>query len=225
MDPTRLTLRRWRRALEIARILFEQEGYQLRYLDEIEEALTRRRIRPEQAAFWLQLKVRRTPLTPVDTEPYGVEFITTRRRLREVATRYPCPTATDVGAGVLGSAAALLFVDDEDGRAVAYAPPGLQLETAVHGESTHNDCDRFSPETIPSERWQIRGRELARALHRLAPLDDQDALLLLEGAIEEGWVTDTDVGLSSRARACAVRPEPQRQPPGKVDGASAVDAH
>lgn len=53
------------------------------------------------------------------------------------------------------------------------------------------------------QRWQIRGRELTRALHRLAPPDDQDALALLQGAVTEGWVTEAEVGLSTRVRTCA----------------------
>jgi hypothetical protein len=240
MDPTLRTLRRWGRALEIARILFEQEGYHSRYLDEIEEALTRRRIRPEQAEFWLRLK-RAEPITCAEAKRYGVEFITTPRRLREVSRRYPCPTAVDVGTGVFGGEAGLLFIDDEDGRAVAYAPPALRRGPAVHcdwcheptwdigdcgycrnccqSRCTHKDCDCFTLESNPSERWQIRGRELARALHRLAPADDQDALILLQGTVEEGWVTEAEVGLSTRARACAA------QHARKVDALTSANTH
>jgi hypothetical protein len=75
---------------------------------------------------------------------------------------------------------------------------------------THRGCSCFPPESSESGRWQIRAREMARALHRLAPLDDQDALILLEGAVEEGWLTDSEVGLSSRARACAMALQPHR---------------
>ncbi|MFI5398308.1 MAG: hypothetical protein ACHQ9S_22455 [Candidatus Binatia bacterium] len=56
-----------------------------------------------------------------------------------------------------------------------------------------------------SQRWQIRGRELTRALHRLAALDDRDALALLQGAVAEGWVTEPEVSLSTRVRACAAQ--------------------
>ena len=142
MDTTAKTRKRWHRALGIAKILFEDAGYHTAYLEEIEEALTAARIRPEQAAFWLRLKCRSEPLTPADTARYGVEFITTPVRLREISRRYPCPTAVDVGHGVFGAKAGLLFVDDEDGRAVAYAPPELHriVLTAAHldacGEQT-----------------------------------------------------------------------------------------
>jgi hypothetical protein len=204
MDGSARTLKRWRRALGMAKILFEDVGYHTAYLEEIEEALTHARIRPEQTGFWVRVKCHHAPLTVTDTARYGVEFITTPGRLREISERYPCPTAVDVGHGVFGTEAGLLFVDDEDGRAVAYAPPGVQRGTTVHHEDAEKDCQCSTPESTPSERWQIRGRQMARALHRLAPPDDQDTLLLLEGAVEEGWVTDTEVGLSSRAQACTV---------------------
>ncbi len=166
-------------------------------------------------------------------ERHGIEFITTRGRVRAVSRRYPCPTAVDVGHGVFGAMAGLLFVDDEDGRAVAYAPPLLLRGPVVHCEwcqqprreigdcgycrnccesrCTHKGCKCFAPETPErglgrggaSERWQIRGRELTRALHRLATPDDRHALTLLQGAVTEGWVTEAEVGLSTRTRACA----------------------
>jgi hypothetical protein len=126
MDARTKTLKRWQRALGIAKILFEDQGYHTAYLEEIEEALTQSRIRPEQIGFWLRLKVRHGPLSPADTTRYGVEFITTRERLREIRRCYSCPTAVDVGHGVFGTQGGLLFIDDEDGRAVAYAPPDLQ---------------------------------------------------------------------------------------------------
>ena len=111
-----------------ARILFEDTGYHTTDLEQIVEALTHARIRPEQTGFWLLLRAHRAPLTPAQTERYGVESITTPERLRTVRLRYPCPTAVDVGAGVFGIQGALLFVDDEDGRAVAYAPPTLRAD-------------------------------------------------------------------------------------------------
>lgn len=111
-----------------ARILFEDTGYYTTDLEEIVEALTHARIRPEQAGFWLLLRAHRAPLSPAQTERYGVEFITTPERFRTVRLRYPCPTAVDIGAGVFGTQGALLFVDDEGGRAVAYAPPTLRAD-------------------------------------------------------------------------------------------------
>lgn len=58
--------------------------------------------------------------------------------------------------------------------------------------------------TLPpaSERWQIRGREMALLIHRLAPFHDVDALALLQGAVEEGWVTETQVNIGTRAAGC-----------------------
>lgn len=138
MDPSRKVFRRWQRALGIARILFEQEGYHCRYLDEIEEALASSRIRPEQAGFWLRLRIRSGPISPRETERYGVEFITTAARRREIYRCYPCPTAIDIGGGVFGRAAGLLFIDDLDGRAVAYAPPELRLTGLAAKPHTEN---------------------------------------------------------------------------------------
>lgn len=159
-----------------------------------------------------------------------MEFITSRQRLRKISRRYPCPTAVDVGTGVFGGEAGLLFVDDEDGRAVAYAPPTLRRGPAVHcdwcheptwdigdcgycrkccqSRCTHKGCECFALEASDgdaSQRWQTRGREMARALHRLAALDDRDALALLKGAVTEGWVTEAEVGLCRRASACAAQ--------------------
>ncbi len=114
-----------------ARILFEDTGYHPTDIDEIEDALTHARIRPEQAGFWLLLRAHRAPLTPAQTERYAVEFITTPERLRDVYRRYPCPTAVDVGHGIFGNNGGLVFVDDEDGRAVAYAPPDLRDHRAA----------------------------------------------------------------------------------------------
>lgn len=56
MDATIKTRKRWHRALGIAKILFEEQGYHTAYLTEIEEALTHARIRPEQTGFWVRLK-------------------------------------------------------------------------------------------------------------------------------------------------------------------------
>lgn len=114
-----------------ARILFEDTGYHLIDLEEIENAIEHARIRPEQAGFWLLLRTHHAPLTPAQTERYAVEFIVTPERLRAVRRRYPCPTAVDVGRGVFGNNGGILFVDDEDGRAVAYAPPELRDHRAA----------------------------------------------------------------------------------------------
>ena len=80
-------------------------------------------IDPMQAQFWASIGGR--PLTAVDTEPYGVEFVTDPERLTNLCRRYPCPTAIDVGHGVFGIRAGRLFIDDDTGRAIAYAPPAL----------------------------------------------------------------------------------------------------
>jgi hypothetical protein len=109
-----------------ARILFEDTGYHPTDLDEIEDALMHGRIRPEQAGFWLLLRTYHSPLTPAQTERYAVEFITTAERRRIMHRRHPCPTAIDVGHGVFGIHAGRLFVDDDTGRAIAYAPPKLR---------------------------------------------------------------------------------------------------
>ena len=82
------------------------------------------RIDPVQAPFWANLGGH--PLTPADTGPYGVEFVADPARLTELFRRCICPTAIDVGHGVFGIRAGLLFVDDDTGRAIAYAPPELR---------------------------------------------------------------------------------------------------
>jgi hypothetical protein len=80
-------------------------------------------IDPTQAGFWERIGHR--PLTAADTEPYGVEFLTDGRRLRAVRQRYPVPTAIDIGHGIFGAQVGLVYVDDDTGRAVAYAAPEL----------------------------------------------------------------------------------------------------
>lgn len=118
-----------------ARVLFEDLGYAPADLAEIEDAIARGRIRPEQAGFWLLLRSRRAPLTAAQCERYGVEYVTMPDRLRLIRRHYPCPTAIDVGYGPFGNQAGLLFVDDTDGRVVAYAPPELAGQV---------DLDRFN---------------------------------------------------------------------------------
>ena len=82
-----------------------------------------RHIDPAQAGFWQLLGHR--PLTREDTESYGVEFLTDRRRLAEVRRRYPMPTVIDIGNGIFGAKVGLVYVDDDTGRAIAYAPPEI----------------------------------------------------------------------------------------------------
>jgi hypothetical protein len=82
-----------------------------------------RGIDPTQAGFWGLIGHR--PLTRADTEPYGVEFLTDRRRLAVVRRRYPVPTVIDIGNGIFGAKVGLIYVDDETGRAIAYAPPEI----------------------------------------------------------------------------------------------------
>lgn len=82
-----------------------------------------RLIDPAQAGFWDRLSDR--PPTRADTEPYGVEFLTDRHRLAAIRRRYPVPTIVDIGHGIFGAEVGLVYVDDDTGRAVAYAPPEL----------------------------------------------------------------------------------------------------
>ncbi len=125
MDAKVRTLNRWRRALAIARALFEDAGYHTLYLDEIEAYVgAGGRIDPTQALLWPLLGGQ--PVTAADVERFGVEFITTHDRLRQIRSRYPCPTVIDIGNGVFGAKVGLLFIDDETGRAIAYAPPQAQ---------------------------------------------------------------------------------------------------
>ena len=88
-----------------------------------------RMIDPAQAPFWDLIGTQ--PLERADVEPYGVEYLTDAPRLREMRGLYPCPTVIDAGHGVFGAAVGLLYVDDENGRAVAYAPPHTVLRAAL----------------------------------------------------------------------------------------------
>lgn len=83
----------------------------------------RRDIDLAQAGFWE--RIGHQPLTAADTEPYGVEFLSDGRRHRMVRRRFPIPTVIDIGAGIFGVKVGLVYVDDDTGRAVAYAPPEL----------------------------------------------------------------------------------------------------
>jgi hypothetical protein len=75
-----------------------------------------------QSGFWEGIG---RPLTRDDTEPYGVEFLSDHQRLDDVRRRYPVPTVIDIGNGILGAQVGLVYIDDDTGRAVAYAPPTL----------------------------------------------------------------------------------------------------
>jgi hypothetical protein len=75
-----------------------------------------------QSGFW---DVIGRPLARNDTEPYGVEFLSDHQRLDDVRRRYPVPTVIDIGNGILGAQVGLVYIDDNTGRAVAYAPPTL----------------------------------------------------------------------------------------------------
>lgn len=92
-----------------------------------------RRIDPAQAAFWDALGGH--ALTAGDVEPFGIEYITEPERLREVERRYPCPTVLDAGHGIFGCAVGLVYVDDDTGRAVAYAPPVTALRDALRRQA------------------------------------------------------------------------------------------
>lgn len=72
----------------------------------------------------------------------------------------------------------------------------------------HKGCQCFAPEAPngdTSQRWQIRGRAMARFIDELAPLNDATALGFLRGAVEEGWVTEAQVSIPGRAAACGER--------------------
>jgi hypothetical protein len=86
-------------------------------------------IDPTQTGLWDSLAGR--SLDRADVEPYGVEYLTDTERLREVQRLYPCPTIVDAGHGIIGAAVALLYVDGDSGRAVAYAPPHTVLRAAL----------------------------------------------------------------------------------------------
>src|SRR5262249_58446015 len=125
MEARKRTLNRWRRALGIARILFEENGYHTLHLDEIEAYIgAGGRIDPTQALLWPLLGGQ--PVAAVDVERFGVEFIATHDRLRQIRSCYPCPTVIDIGNGVFGAKVGLLFIADGKGRAVAYAAPEVQ---------------------------------------------------------------------------------------------------
>jgi hypothetical protein len=156
-------------------------------------------IDPTQAGLWDSLAGR--SLNRADVEPYGVEYLTDAERLREVRQLYPPPTIVDVGYGIIGAAVALLYVDHDSGRVVAYAPPYTVLRAALEDLASIAVDDSQKP-PANSQRWQIRGREMALYIHRLAPFHDVDALGLLRGATEEGWVTEAQVNIARRTEAC-----------------------
>lgn len=91
--------------------------------------MNQERIDPRQKGFWECLDARL--LEPGEIEPFGVEYVREPKRLRELRREYPCPTAVDAGHGVFCTAVGLVFVDDDTGRAIAYAPPIVVLRTAI----------------------------------------------------------------------------------------------
>ena len=92
-----------------------------------------RHIDPAQAGFWDCLDARL--LEAGEIEPCGVEYVREPKRLREIRRQYPCPTVVDAGHGVFGSAVGLVFVDDDTGRAIAYAAPLIVMRTALDDRS------------------------------------------------------------------------------------------
>ena len=122
-----------------------------------------RGIDPAQAAFWDSLGGR--PLERADIEPYGVEYLADPPRLREMRGLTPCPTVIDVGHGVFGAAVGLLYVDDETGRAMAYAPPHTVLRAALEdrGETIRILRDGLVMiEAIATDQWTGAGATLRR---------------------------------------------------------------
>jgi hypothetical protein len=53
-----------------------------------------------------------------------VERVRSRKRYRELFRRYGIPNAVDGGHGIFGRTGAI-FIDDDDGTIVAYAPPSI----------------------------------------------------------------------------------------------------
>jgi hypothetical protein len=54
-----------------------------------------------------------------------VERVRSRKRYRELFRRYGIPNAIDVGYGLFCGQTGAAFIDDDDGRIVAYAPPWI----------------------------------------------------------------------------------------------------
>jgi hypothetical protein len=122
-----------------------------------------RGIDPAQAAFWDSLGSR--PLERAEVEPYGIEYLTDPPRLRDIRRLYPCPTVIDAGHGVFGAIVGLLYVDDETGRAVAYAPPHTVLRTALddRGETIRILRDGLVMiDAIATRQWAGAGATLGR---------------------------------------------------------------
>jgi hypothetical protein len=67
---------------------------------------------------------------PTSTSPRRIKFNTpvervrSRRRYRELFRRYGIPNAINVGHGIFGRTGTM-FIDDDDGSIVAYAPPWI----------------------------------------------------------------------------------------------------
>jgi len=118
------------------------------------EHADQRGIDPAQADFWNLLAGR--VLERGEVEVFGVEYVDTPARLRELHKSHPCPTVVDAGHGIFGAPVALLFVDDDTGRAVAYAPPVIVLRAALdHSASAVRELrDGLAQvDAIASDQW------------------------------------------------------------------------
>lgn len=150
--------------------------------------MTARIIDPAQAVFWDALGS--YPLVAADVEPFGIEYVTDPERLREVRRHYPCPTVVDAGHGICGSAVGLLYVDDDTGRAIAYAPPVTVLRAAI--------------------------REQAEILRRLADAVRQIALIGDDSGADDATARESIVLIAGKAiealDPCPIKPLPAPQP-------------
>ncbi len=82
------------------------------------------RIDSAQVDLWPVLREAR-PFTADDLSPFGVQIAQTPEEVSELRRQYGLPNALDVGRGVFVAHAALLFIDDDTGRVVAYVPPDV----------------------------------------------------------------------------------------------------
>lgn len=103
----------------------------------------------------------RRPLTADELARFGVEFVTSVQRLAQLRDRYGIPNAHDIGQGVFGINAGLVFVDDDDdGRMVAYAPP--ETSRKCHEEMLDQLADQV-------EGDEALARQQAAEAHALMP--------------------------------------------------------
>lgn len=86
-------------------------------------------IDPSQAEFWAQLSD--TPFDRETVEKFGIEYVVTTERYRKVRRQWPVPTVVNAGYGLFSSRVVLLFIDDETGRVMAYAPPGTVIAVSL----------------------------------------------------------------------------------------------